>query len=308
MARLGQLAGADDARRRNSADTKAAGPLLSVAAARLAAKDWSAAIAGYIGLLASYPLSDQASDALKGIAAASAGMQKSADAQVQGNSAAILAARKDLADAQASSADARAAADLDASKLRADIEALKKQLADAQAKTATAASAANPAVDTAAIAARDGQIADLRAEVQRLNDASAKNAVELEKARPTAAKYDALVSSYSKYLETEAAALKKGGQGASLAAQSSLYDFLGGGGVTETFPGLKDKVAAFQGASQSEALDAFPSDASEIVQQAMAFKDKTALQSYYSSKKDAYGKSGNKLMVNFLDAVSKVIQ
>ena len=66
-------------------------------------------------------------------------------------------------------------------------------------------------------------------------------------------------------------------------------------------------MTAFQTNSQSELLDAFPSDASEIVQQALAYKDKVALRAYYSSKREVYDKSGNKLMVNFLDAVSKVV-
>jgi hypothetical protein len=54
-------------------------------------------------------------------------------------------------------------------------------------------------------------------------------------------------------------------------------------------------------------LDAFPSDASEIVRQALGFKDKAALKAYYASQRDAYSRSGNALMVNFLDAMAKVV-
>lgn len=300
MTRLGQLAVAADAKSRKSADTAAARPMLAAASARLAAEDWPAAVSGYIGLIASYPEADQTADALKGIDQARLGMERSAEARAESSAAEIQAARKDLADAQSAAGE-------EASSLRSDIEDLKKQLADAQAKTAQAASAANPAIDTAAQAAQDGKTAELQAEVERLKDESAKDAAEFEKDRAGAAKYDALISSYRSYLESESKTRGKGGQDASLAGQSSLYDFLGGSEVSEAFPGLRDKVASFQDAARTELLDAFPSDASEIVQQALAFKDKAALGAYYASKRDVYEKSGNKLMVNFLDAVSKVV-
>ncbi len=203
--------------------------------------------------------------------------------------------------------DSQSAAGVEEASLKSDIESLKQQLADAQAKTAQAAVTANPAVDAAAQSAQAGKLSDLEAEVQRLQDASAKSAAELEKNRADAAKYDALAASYQNYLKSEDAALKKGGSGAEIAAQSSLYSFLGEDSVAEAFPGLREKVTAFQGASQAELRDAFPSDASEIVQQALGFKDKAALQAYYASRRDVYAKSGNSLMVNFLDAVSKVL-
>ncbi|MGA2545061.1 MAG: hypothetical protein ABSF43_00815 [Rectinemataceae bacterium] len=307
IARFGQLAIGEAEKNRNAADTKAARPLLAAATSRLEARDWSAAIAGYIGILASYPAADQCVDALKGIDAARDGMQKSADASAAGSAADAAAARKALADAQARTAQTLASAHDTEALLRSDIESLKKQLVEAQAKTAQAASEANPTIDEAAQAAQAGKLAELNAEAERLRDELAANAGDAGKYREGAAKYEILTSSYKRYLESEAEAMRKGGQGASLAAQSSLYTFLGDRGVAEAFPGLRDKVTAFQGATQSELLDAFPSDASEIVQQALTYKDKAALRAYYASKREVYEKSGNKLMVNFLDAVSKVV-
>jgi hypothetical protein len=300
MTRLGQLAVAEDSKSRRSADTAAARPMLAAASARLAAEDWPAAVSGYISLIASYPEADQTADALKGIDRARLGMEKSAESRAESSAAEIQTARKDLADAQA-------AAKAEASNLRSNVEDLKKQLADAQTKTAQAARVANPAIGTAAQAAQTGKTEELQAEVERLKDESAKDAAELEKDRAGAAKYDALLSSYRSYLASEAKTRGNGGQDASLSGQSGLYDFLGGREVSDAFPGLRDKVASFQETARTELLDAFPSDASEIVQQALAFKDKAALGAYYASKRDVYAKSGNKLMVNFLDAVSKVV-
>jgi hypothetical protein len=302
--RFGQLAVGEAQRNRNVADTKAARPLLAAASIRLEARDWPAAIAGYIGILASYPAANQCADALKGIDAARDGMQKSADASAASSAADASAARKALADAQERTSQTIASAHDTEALLRSDIESLKKQLIEAQAKTAQTASEANPAIDEAAQA---GKLAELNAEAQRLRDELAANAGDAGKYREGAAKYEILTSSYRRYLESEAEAMRKGGQGASLAAQSSLYTFLSDRGVAEAFPGLRDKVTAFQGATQSELLDAFPSDASEIVQQALTYKDKAALKAYYASKREVYAKSGNKLMVNFLDAVSKVV-
>jgi hypothetical protein len=306
-ARFGQMAVAEAGKNRNAADTKAARPLFVAASSRLEARDWPAAIAGYIGLLAAYPAAEQCGDALKGIDAARAGMQKSADASAASSATDAAAARKALADAQARTAQTLASAQDTETALRSDIEALKKQLAEVQSKTAHTASKANPAINAAAQAAQAGKLAQLNAEAERLRDESAKSEGEAGKYREGAAKYEMLTSSYRRYLESESDSMRKGGLNASLAAQSSLYSFLGDSGVAEAFPGLRDKVTSFQSASQSELLDAFPSDASEIVQQALTYKDKAALRSYYASKRDVYQKSGNKLMVNFLDAVSKVV-
>jgi hypothetical protein len=307
VARFGQLAIGEAEKNRKAADTKAARPLFAAASGRLEAQDWPAAIAGYIDLLASYPAADQSGDALKGIDAARAGMQKSADAFAASSTKDMAAARKELADAQARTSQTLAAAKDTEALLRSDIDALKKQLAETQAKTAQAASEANPAVDAAAQAAQAGKLAELNAEAERLKEESANSAGKAENYRENAAKYEVLASSYRHYLETEGEATRKGGRSAGLAAQSSLYTFLGESGVAEAFPGLREKVTAFQSASQSELLDAFPSDASEIVQQALAYKNKVALRAYYASKREVYEKSGNKLMVNFLDAVSKVV-
>jgi hypothetical protein len=305
VSRLAQSGASDAGKGKVAADTKAASALLASAASRLGAKDWSGAISGYIGLLSSFPAAEQAPDALKGIEAARAGFQQEAEAQAASSStqaeAALAAARKDLADAQAT-------AKANEASLRSEIASLNKQLADAQAKTAQTAAAANPAIDAAAQAAQAGEIAQLRAEVLRLGEESAKNAAEAGRLKVGADKYEALAASYRQFLDSEAAAAKKGGTAASLAAQSSLYAFLGEAGVAEAFPGLRDKVTAYQGASQSELLDSFPSDASEIVQQALGYKDKTALRAYYAAKRDTYQKSSNLVMVNFLDAVSKVVK
>lgn len=300
ITRLGQASQGEAEMNRKAADSKAARPFLAAASSQLAAGDWSQAISGFIGILASYPAADQTDDALKGIEAARSGMQKSADTLARSSAAAAAQARRDLADVQLSAKDRETG-------LRSDIDSLKKQLIEAQTQTAQTAAAANPAIDAAAQAAQSGELAKLKIEVQRLSDESAKSAEETAKYKTGAAKYDSLASSYQRYLENEAAAIKKGGQGASLSAQSSLYAFLGESGVAETLPGLRDRVSSFQNASQSELLDSFPSDASEIVQQALAYKDKAALKAYYLSKRSAYEKSGNKLMVNFLDAVSKVL-
>ena len=308
---LGQLAVVDAGKTRNSADTKAARPLLAAASSRLESKDWPTAISGYISLVASCPAADQTGDAFKGIEAARAGMQKSAEAAAASSAATAAATetalRKEIADAQSQLTETGIASKATEALLRSDMEALRKQLTEAQVQTAKTASAANPAIDTAAQAAQNGEIAKLKTEVQRLVDESARNAGEAEKYKVGSTKYEALSSSYKRYLDSESEAMRKGGQAANLAAQSSLYSFLGDSGVAETFPGLRDKVTAFQTNSQSELLDAFPSDASEIVQQALAYKDKVALRAYYSSKREVYDKSGNKLMVNFLDAVSKVV-
>ncbi len=217
-----------------------------------------------------------------------------------------------LAQAQAQDSGARSAADLAAAKkteagLRSDIADLRKQLADVQAHTAQSAVAADPAVDKAGQAAQAGELAKLRDEVRKLTEQSAATAADAERYRVTAGKYDALTSRYSGFLASEAEAKKKGGTAALLSSQAGFFSFLDDPAVAQAMPGIRDKVSSFQSASQAEFLDAFPSDASEVVQQALAFKDKAALRAYYASRREVYAKGGNSLMANFIDAVSKVL-
>jgi hypothetical protein len=306
---------------RKAADTRAAAPLLAAASRRLDAKDWSGAISSLVDLLSSYPQAEQSGAALKQIAAARDGLRDAADAaeaaarseaKVRSESAQAAALEATKASARAAARENALAMELvDAKKsieiLRSNIDALNATLAETQAKTAQAALAANPGIDAAAQAAQAGEIEKLRAEVARLTDESARAAADAERFRAGASKYEAIVSAYREFLNNESEAAKKGGKAAVLALQSSLFAFLGEAGVSEALPGLRDKLAAYQDASRSELLVAFPSDAAEIVQQAMSYSNKAALRTYYATRRDTYQKSGNFLMINFIDAISKVI-
>lgn len=309
-ARLAQIGASDAERARRASDTMAARRQAELAAAALAAKDWPGAISGYIALLSAYPRADQAGAALEGIerarSAMAASAEESAASQASGKSgeaelrAELEAATKSLADAEEQASRSREAA-------KAELDALKRQLAEAQARTASSAAAANPAIDEAAKAAQAGELERLRAEAKRLAEESAKSAEAAAAYKVPADKYAALEAKYRTFLKSEASSGGKDGLGSALSSQSGLYAFLGEAELAEALPGLKEKVASYQAAVQSEALDAFPSDASEIVRQALAYKDKAALRAYYAAQRSAYQQSGNRIMVNFLDGVSKVI-
>lgn len=322
LSRLEGLGSAEADAARAASDSKAARPLLDAALRNVAASRWAEAIAGCISLLSAYPLAQQAPAALGGIEAARAGMQRDFDAEMAASKAAarreadslgalsrqaeakaaslsseLATARTALEAARSNAAGAAAQARASDAELRARIADLEKRLKDQAEETGRAAAAANPAVEAAVLAAKDGEIAALKAEAQRLKDEASRAASESADARGLAGKYRALTESYARYLSRDA--------GNPIAAQSGLYSFLGGQEVAGAFPGLREKVSGYQALAQSESLDAFPSDAAEIVRQAYQFKDKAARGAYLASRREAYSAGGNELMSNFIDAVAK---
>jgi hypothetical protein len=319
-----------------AADTKAARGPLAAAAKEASAKNWARAIGAYISMLSAYPRAAQAPEALAGIEGARAGMEREAaesasaqkavfDAKAAALVLELAEARKALSDAKGELASARATAapapapaarasespaappSIDEAELKARIADLERRLAAEASETSRAAAQAKAVAEAAANAAKDGQIEALKAEliklngeIDRLNEAAASNAGY----RADAARYRALAESYSSFLASEASS-PKGALVSSIASQAAFYSFLGGEGVEEAFPGLREKVSRYQSESREESQNSFPSDAAEIVRQAAGYRDKAAREAYFASRREVYTASGNALMAHFIDALEK---
>jgi trimeric autotransporter adhesin len=276
-----------------------------------------------------------ASEANAAVAAAAESAQtaSASDAQLRARIAELESAVRDEAEktsraasdtnaAVATAAQSAQAASASDAQLRSRIAELESALRDEAEKTSRAASAANADISTAALAAKDGEIATLRAEVDRLKGesekaladaeakaegyaaAASKSAAEAASLREIAGKYSALTESYGRYLAQEESSPRGEGAGAAISSQANLYSFLGGPDASSAFPGLRERVSSYQELAQRDALAAFPSDAAEIVRQASLFKDQEALATYYDSRRQAYAAGGNKLMADFISALA----
>ena len=171
--------------------------------------------------------------------------------------------------------------------LRSDIADLKKELAAAQAGTAQSAATVDPAVGNAAAAAQAGEIAKLKAEVERLSS--------------LAAKHNGLVSSYNAYLAADSAAPSSGDD--LIAANARLDAFLGGSEAGDAMPGLRERVSriekAFQQAGQREVLY----NALDLVDGAARAKDASARERYFKDLESRY--AGDAAMLDFIKGLRK---
>jgi hypothetical protein len=301
-----------------AADSKAARDAFAAGNRSLAAGKWPDAIASYIGLVGAYPLAQQIPDALKGIAAARAGMDKDSEARasayektiadlqakvglsssdLQGQSrelSAALAALKDAKDGQAAAKDGQSAAE----KRLADVEQklkgsqdevarLQKQLADVQAATAQASvqAATVKPIDAAAAAAAAGDakaLAELRAQVA------------------------ALKKEYSGYVDAEKAASAKTGSGAAIDRQKRLIGFLGGAEFKALFPELGGMVdTQITSYRQEISLETLRIAADIAIQ---ATKAKTALERQATLDSNAKHYADDPTIKSFIDQLSDLLK
>jgi hypothetical protein len=250
LARLGQASAESSAKAGKAADSKAARDDFAAAKRSLAAGAWPEAIALFIGVVGSYPSAEQVPDALKGIDAARAGMEKDAGARaaayeatiaalksdagksassIQDESKALTAALQEAKDGRAAAEKKLAEAEQRLKASQADVDRLQKQLAAVQAATAQAGVQAGSVQGAAAAAASSGDakaLAELRAQV------------------------DSLKAEYAAYLDAEKAAGGKGGDFAIVERQKRLVAFLGGKEIKALFPELDrlvdSQIAAYR--------------------------------------------------------------
>jgi hypothetical protein len=298
--RLAELGAQKADAARGASDTAAASPLLAAANREIADARWTDAIGDFVSLIAAYPRAEEVPTALAGIQAAQAGMKKANDEAAATASANAKKAEADLS-AQLSASSQRE------SDLKDRVADLERKLQDESSATGQAAASTSPALASGVEAAKDGQIEDLKAEVAQLQGQASAAAALDQGDKDDAGRYRALVDSYARYLSRQGSISADQGGAEKISSSSNLYSFLGDPVVAQAFPGLKDRVGSFQAAAMSEALEAFPSDAAEIAQQASLYPDKGARSAYLASRREAYSAGGDTLMTNFIDALSKTM-
>lgn len=303
--RLGGI-GADGAdRARRAADSRSARGPMADASRDLSAGRWSDAIAAFVSVLGSYPLSDQSAAALAGITAARDGMARDAARQVEADAAQVAALQaasdKTSGDLQAQNQKLQAAA----AQAATDRDAVKTALADAQqqiaqltaklqaatAQTAAAAAQTGGATPAATQAAASGDYQALLAEKQRL--------------AAVAGHYDGLLASYGNFAKQVQSSQDASGLNARLA---SLYGFLDSPETRSAFPILKDFIQK----SMQEYQTSRPSDdvnnAANIAAKALGYTDATARASFLKEQSAHFAAAGNSFVVDYIASLSAAMK
>jgi len=245
--------------------------------------------------LSAYPAAEQAGLALAGIKSASDGMEasaKAAEAEAKEELRAEIQRAED-AKARAETASADLAASRQSERaLKSEIEDLRLQLARAQEKTADSASALAPAESSAAAAAREGRIADLEAEVERL--------------AATATRYDELISTYKEYRVSggEADAMK--GSQALVAASAKLDSFLASDAARQSLPGLRESVARYQQAYLQAGQREVLFNALDLLEGAVRLRDAAARERYFSDLEKRF--AGDEGMLAFISGLRRNVK
>lgn len=298
-ARFGQVSISMSEKARREADTKAARDPLSAARKDLAAERWAAALHGYVGVLAAFPLAEQAIDAQRGVASALEGMEANARAKAEADARTIADLGSEMNRLKAESEKNIAERDTERAKLVAEaddkdarIAKLEELLSKAQRESAGAAAAASAASPAAAQAAKEGDITALKAEVDRLS--------------VVAAKYDRITSSYAEYASAEDSALAAGGPGSLVDARTKLEAFLGAAELREVMPGFRDRISRYERAYQEAGQREVLYNALDLVDGAIRAKDSDARERYFSDLEQRYADAP--AMLDFLKGLRKSIR
>jgi DNA repair exonuclease SbcCD ATPase subunit len=238
IARLGQ-AGADSAvLAGKAADSKAARDAFAAANLSLSSGKWSNAIAGYIGLIGSYPSAEQIPEALKGIAAARSGMDRDSEARA-------AAYEKTIADLRSEAGRSATGLQEENKTLAAALQDAKNGQAAAEKKLSDAESRLKASQDEvsslqkrlAAVQAASAQ-ASVQAGSVKPSDAAAASAGDAKALAELRAQVGALKRDYAAYIEAENGASGKTGDSATIDRQKRLVGFLGGPEFKALFPEL----------------------------------------------------------------------
>jgi len=315
---------ADKARR--AADTKAAREPLAQARRDLAASRFGPALAGYVGLLASFPAADQAPEARRGAETARLGLAKAAEdaaKAAEGDSAALRAEAERLArelesetrrlseETRLARAEGASALESLAAAKDARISELERLLETARAETAAARAAAPGAAAPGATGgqAPKGQAAPAPGSEAALaglqRDIDALKA-ENERLAAASARYDAVLASYKDYLGAEDAVLASGGANALVEGRAKLDAFLSGPAASAALPGLRERIAryerAFQEAGQREVLF----NAMDIVENALRQRDEASRDRYFKDLEGRYANDAT--MLEFIKGLRKSVK
>jgi len=284
-------------RDRTAADSRAARLPLAAAKSDLAAGRWTDAMTGFLGLLASYPLASQSSEAIAGIAAARDGLAKEAAARAASDAARIASlqaasdkASRDLA-AQSQSLDASAGrASTERDQARAALAAAQLQIADLTARLKTAQS------DTAAAAARTQSATPVATQAAASGDYEAL-LKEKNRLAALAGRYDGLLSTYASFSKQVQANPGAAGFNARLA---SLYSFLDSPETRSAFPILKDFIQqSFQDYQATRPADDI-NNAANIAAKAISYGDRAARQSFLDEQSRRFSQAGDTFLVEYI--------
>lgn len=283
--------------------SKAAREIIAQARRDAASSQWEASFSGYLSVLTDFSAAKEAPEAVKGLGTAMLAMEKDA-------------------------ADKSVAAETASLQLQSEIDVLKASLAEAQirynedldaARKEGAASAASMAAQKdSLLAEKDGRIAELQkllAQAETQSQAAGgvlpepgKNASieELRAAnealRNAAGKYEAILTSYRAYTQSEDAILAKPDANV-VDAHAALDGFLSGPEARALFPDLRDRIAryeqAFQEAGQKEVLF----NAADILKNGLSIEDGAARAGYFSALRQRY--ANDEAMLSFIAEVEK---
>jgi hypothetical protein len=341
LARIGQAGAESAAKAGKAADSRAARESLAVANRSLAAGRWNEAIAGYIGLVASWPAAEQVSEALKGIGAARAGMDRDYEARAAAYEKTIADLK---AEAQRSSDAFQEQIKTFSSSLqesRQGMAVYEKRLSDARAEQAASEkrlvdSRQESSVSEQRAAASEQRLAEARAQVQssqdeidrlqkqlaavqsataqaglqagtiRPADAASASAGDLKALAELRAQVGGLKQEYAAYLEAENVAAAKTGDSALLARQKRLAAFLGGNELKALFPelgGLVDsQITAYH---QQISLETLRTAADIAIQ---ATKAKTAAERGASLDSNARHYADDPTILGFINALREMLR